>query len=45
MEKTGSFFWVFAACPAVVLMGATAYAFLLGPVAPLDWSKKQNVPT
>jgi ACS family D-galactonate transporter-like MFS transporter len=45
VEKTGSFFWAFAVCSAVVLMGAAAYAFLLGPVAPLDWSKKQNALT
>lgn len=39
VERTGQFFWAFAVCSAVVLAGAAAYAFLLGPVAPLDWSK------
>lgn len=38
VDRTGQFFWAFAACSAVVLAGAAAYAFLLGPVEPLDWS-------
>jgi len=38
VDKTGHFFWAFAVCSAVVLLGAAAYAFLLGPVRPLDWS-------
>ena len=38
VEKTGHFFWAFAICSAVVLVGAAAYAFLLGPVEPLDWT-------
>ena len=40
VERTGQFFWAFAVCSLVVLAGAAAYAFLLGPVAPLDWSTK-----
>lgn len=39
VEKTGHFFWAFAICSAVVLGGAAAYAFLLGPVEPLEWAK------
>ncbi len=42
VERTGQFFWAFAVCSAVVLGGAAAYAFLLGPVAPLDWSAKRG---
>jgi MFS transporter, ACS family, D-galactonate transporter len=37
VEKTGHFFWAFAICSAVVLGGAAAYAFLLGPVEPVQW--------
>jgi MFS family permease len=37
VEKTGHFFWAFAVSAGVVLTGALAYAFLLGPVEPLQW--------
>jgi ACS family D-galactonate transporter-like MFS transporter len=37
VEKTGHFFWAFAASAGVVMTGALAYAFLLGPVEPLLW--------
>jgi hypothetical protein len=39
---TGSFFWAFAGCSAVVLAGAATYAFLLGPVRPLDWAASKS---
>jgi MFS family permease len=42
VEKTGRFFWAFAICSAVVLAGAAAYAFLLGPVEPLDWDSQEG---
>jgi sugar phosphate permease len=42
VEKSGHFFWAFAVCSAVVLAGAAAYAFLLGPVEPLEWAGKQG---
>ena len=37
VERTGHFLWAFAICSVVVLAGAAAYAFLLGPVEPLEW--------
>ena len=37
VEKTGQFFWAFAVCSVVVLIGAAAYAFLVGPVEQLQW--------
>lgn len=42
VEKTGSFFWAFAVCSAVVLVGAAAYAFLMGPVEPVQWPAKKT---
>jgi MFS family permease len=38
VDKTGQFFWAFAAAAAVVLAGAAVYLFLLGPVEPVQWS-------
>ena len=32
-----AFFWAFAVCSVVVLIGAAAYAFLVGPVEQLQW--------
>jgi ACS family D-galactonate transporter-like MFS transporter len=40
VERTGHFFWAFAVCSAVVLVGAAAYAFLMGPVEPVQWSAR-----
>jgi hypothetical protein len=42
VERTGHFFWGFAVCSAVVLAGASIYAFLLGPVKPLEWPSKKE---
>ena len=41
VEKTGHFFWAFAICSVVVLGGAAAYAFLLGPVEPVQWGDQK----
>ena len=41
VERTGHFFWAFAVCSAVVLVGAAAYAFLMGPVEPLQWPARE----
>jgi MFS family permease len=40
VKQTGQFFWAFVLTSAVVLAGAAAYAFLLGPVEPLEWPEK-----
>jgi ACS family D-galactonate transporter-like MFS transporter len=37
VDKSGHFFWAFAASAAVVLFGAFVYAFLLGPVKQMQW--------
>jgi MFS family permease len=37
VQETGQFFWAFVVCSAVVLLGAAAYAFLVGPVEELKW--------
>jgi len=42
VERTGRFFWAFAICSAVVLAGAAGYAFLLGPVEPLEWAGQEG---
>ncbi len=42
VEKTGHFFWAFAVCSAVVLVGAASYAFLLGRVEPVQWASREG---
>jgi MFS family permease len=42
VQRTGHFFWAFAICSAVVLGGAAAYAFLLGPVEPVQWGGERR---
>ncbi|HEY3900340.1 MAG TPA: MFS transporter [Chthoniobacter sp.] len=42
VQRTGHFFWAFAICSAVVLGGAAAYAFLLGPVEPVQWGGQKS---
>jgi sugar phosphate permease len=37
VDKTGQFFWAFAVCAGVVLIGSNVYLFLLGPVEPVSW--------
>jgi len=41
VERTGHFFLAFAICSAVVLTGAAAYAFLMGPVEPVQWPARE----
>jgi MFS family permease len=38
VDRTGNFFWAFAAVAAVVLTGSMAYLFVLGPVEQAKWS-------
>jgi ACS family D-galactonate transporter-like MFS transporter len=42
VAKTGRFAWAFVVSAAVVLTGAAAYAFLLGPVEPLVWRSREQ---
>ncbi len=42
VARTGHFYWAFAASAAVVLIGAAAYALLLGPVEPLAWGLRKE---
>jgi ACS family D-galactonate transporter-like MFS transporter len=37
VAKTGEFFWAFAVCAGIALIGCTVYVFALGPVEPVDW--------
>ncbi len=37
VDRTGHFFWAFAAAAAVVLAGAATYVFGLGRVEPVEW--------
>ncbi|MBI4876153.1 MAG: MFS transporter [Acidobacteria bacterium] len=43
VEKTGHFFWAFAASAAVALAGAGIYLFLLGPVEGVKWRHAESV--
>lgn len=35
--RTGHFFWAFAAASFVLLAGAISWAFIIGPVEPVEW--------
>ena len=43
VQKTGSFYLAFVAVAVVVVAGALSYAFIIGRVEPIDWSKKRRV--
>lgn len=40
VQRTGHFFWAFAATAAVLLAGALSWAFVVGRVEPLHWKGK-----
>ena len=43
VNKTGQFFWAFVVAAVVVLIGASAYAFLVGPVEQEKWNSVEIV--
>jgi MFS transporter, ACS family, D-galactonate transporter len=40
VERTGHFFWAFAVTAAVLLGGAISWAFVVGPVRPVEWESQ-----
>ncbi len=40
VDVTGSFYLAFCGVVAMVIMGAFAYAFLVGRIEPIDWNKQ-----
>lgn len=43
VDRTGHFFWAFAAASVVLLVGAISWAFVVGPVEPVEWRKNSLV--
>ncbi|MGB2620933.1 MAG: MFS transporter [Candidatus Acidiferrum sp.] len=43
VERTGHFFWAFAAASAVLMAGAVSWAFIVGPVEPVQWHPNRAV--
>ncbi len=43
VQRTGHFFWAFAATAVVLLGGAMSWAFVVGPVEPVQWESKRFV--
>jgi ACS family D-galactonate transporter-like MFS transporter len=41
VERTGHFFWAFAATAGVLLAGAVSWAFVVGRVEPVEWGSSQ----
>jgi MFS transporter, ACS family, D-galactonate transporter len=37
VDRTGHFFWAFAVAAGVLLCGALSWAFVIGPVEPVEW--------
>jgi len=44
VQRTGHFFWAFAATAAVLLAGALSWAFVVGRVEPVHWKGKGVLP-
>lgn len=40
VQTTGAFFWAFASAAALAVVGACSYLFVVGPVAPVSWSRR-----
>ncbi len=43
VQRTGHFFWAFAATSGVLLLGAISWAFVVGRVEPVHWKGKELV--
>ena len=41
VQETGSFFWAFVSPAALALVGVCCYLFLVGSVAPVDWTESE----
>lgn len=41
VQQTGSFFWAFVSPAALALVGVCCYLFLVGSVAPVDWTEPE----
>ena len=42
VDITDQFFWAFVVSASVALAGAAVYAFVLGPIEPVDWSAERD---
>ena len=42
VQQTGSFFWAFVSPAALALVGVSCYLFLVGSVAPVDWTESET---
>ena len=42
VAKTGQFYMAFVVVAVMLLLGICSYVFLVGPVRPLDWPKRQG---
>ncbi|MGC2530333.1 MAG: MFS transporter [Candidatus Acidiferrum sp.] len=43
VERTGHFFWAFAAAAAVLMAGAMCWAFVVGPLEQVQWQSRSGV--
>jgi MFS family permease len=44
VDRTGHFFWPFLIAGAVAWLGAAAWAFMLGPIEPVEWEVRRASP-
>lgn len=42
VKETGSFYWAFVLVGIFFVIGAASFAFLVGPVVPIDWAKRMR---
>lgn len=42
LDRTGHFFWPFLVVSVILWLGTLAWAFLVGPVEPVEWVPREN---
>ena len=44
LQRTGHFFWAFAICSALLLLGSLAWVFWVGPIEQVQWRDSTEIP-
>lgn len=44
LDRTGHFFWPFLIVSMLLWMGALVWIFVVGPIEPVEWDRRQSLP-
>ena len=44
LDRTGSYFWPFLIVAMFLWLGALGWIFLVGPIEPVEWDRRQSLP-